>query len=119
MGVPFSCLWTILIFATIEILVLISKHKKSIIVFKRHTDEIFIIRIKQVECNDSFHELKRTLNNTSNLDWECEKPSDTVTFLDLDITINRKSKRFEHKMHVKRSSSFMQATKLSMSAKCS
>ena len=98
----FSCLWETLTFATMETLVLIPKHRKHVIVFKRCTDEIFTIWRKQGECDDSFHEFKRTLNNVSNLDWECEELSKTVNFLDFYMKMNRESKRFECKKHVKK-----------------
>ena len=85
-----------------EVMSLILKYRKNSIVFKRHIDDIFIIWRIQGEYDDGFNEFKRTLNNTSNLDWECEELSETVTFLDLDITINRKSKRFECKTHLEK-----------------
>ena len=43
MGIPFTCLWYMSTFATMKILVLIPKYRTNIIVFKRHTDDIFII----------------------------------------------------------------------------
>ena len=36
----------------------------------------------------------------SNLNWECKKLSEKVTFLDLDINI-KKSKTFDYKVHAK------------------
>ena len=55
MGSPFLCLWAILAFATIEMLVLMPKCRKNTIVFKRHIDDIFVIWRKQVEYDDSFN----------------------------------------------------------------
>ena len=49
MGSPFSYLWEILTFATMEMLVLMPKHKKNIIVFKRCIDHVFVIWKKQGE----------------------------------------------------------------------
>ena len=80
MGSPFTCIWTILILSIMEMLVLMPKHKKNVIVFKRHADDVLIIWRKQGEYDDSFQEFKRTLNNISNLDRECEELSEAVNF---------------------------------------
>ena len=86
----------------IEMLVLIPKYKNNVIVFKRRIDDIFVIWRKQGECDNKFQDFKNALNTISNLHWECEELSETVTFLDLDISINSRSRKFEDKMNVKK-----------------
>ena len=52
MDSPFTFLWSILTFATMETLVLIPKYEKNVIVFKRHAEDVFIIWRKQGEHDD-------------------------------------------------------------------
>ena len=43
MLIAFACLWTTLTFSTREMLVLITKYKNNIVVFKRCMDDMLII----------------------------------------------------------------------------
>ena len=40
--------------------------------------------------------------HTTNLNCECKELSETATFLDLDINVNRKLRTFECKTHAKK-----------------
>ena len=64
--------------------------------------DIFLIWKKQGQCDNTFPDFKQTLNTISNLNWEFEELSEAVKFLDLNISVNRKLRRFEHEVHVKK-----------------
>ena len=57
---------------------------------------------KQGECDNEFEELKKILNTISNINMECGELSESFTFLGLDVSMNRESKKFYHNMIVKK-----------------
>ena len=65
------------------------RYKKNIIIFKRCTDDVFVIWKKQVECYNEFEELKKIMNTISNINCKCKELNEKVTFSHFDISINR------------------------------
>lgn len=68
---------------------------------------MLIVWKRTSESDAEWTELKQHINRYSNLDWLAKKQSETDTFLDLQIWINRTNKRFEWKPNVKKENLFL------------
>ena len=101
MGNHFACMCDVFHFALVENLILESKHRKNILLLVRFTCDVLIIWKKVKKEPNDWKEFERCLNNVSNLNWVCEDLVEKVVFLDLEILIDRREKKFTHKPHTK------------------
>ena len=75
-------------FACHEIMTLIPKYSRYLLIFKRFIDDMFGIWIDDGTPN-AWENFKADTNNFGILTWEFKVPSQSVDFLDLTIIIER------------------------------
>ena len=96
MGTPCACMIASIYFAYHERTYILKKYKKNLIFYKRFIDDVFCLwhendtQIYMTE-SDTFKNFKRDMNNFGKLKWEFEKLTLTTTFLDLNVTLVKKS----------------------------
>jgi len=88
MGTSAACMWATIYFACHEIMTLIPKYGRYLLIFKRFIDDMLGIWIDDGTPN-AWENFKADTNNFGILTWEFEEPSQSVDFLDLTIIIER------------------------------
>lgn len=84
MGTSAACMWATIYFAVREINHLIPVYHQSLLLFVRFIDDMLGIWIGN---NEDWQQFQDDTNNFGILTWEFEKPSLSVDFLDLTISI--------------------------------
>ena len=84
MGTPVAVMWATLYFAYHEHMCLLPKYGTNLLYFKRYIDDIIAIWLGDAAAWSNF---VANLNNFGILKWEVEKPSLSVDFLDLTLTL--------------------------------
>jgi len=110
MGTSSAVMWATLYYGYHEVHTLIPKYGSSLLYFRRFVDDIFLIWLKDDTTKwDNFckdvnyfkHEINGELRGQ--LTWEIEKPTTTIDFLDLTLTINNgrvTSKTYQKSMNL-------------------
>ena len=86
MGTPCACVYATLFFAYYERTYIIPKYKQNILLYKRFIDDIFLVWKNNPNDPSAFKSFKQDLNDQCKLNWETEKLTKSVNFLDLTIT---------------------------------
>jgi len=86
MGTPAATLYSILTFGHHENENILNEFQHNILFYKRYIDDIFGIW-RDTPCNN-WEKFKSKLDQFGTLRWNVENPSNTTTFLDLELTIN-------------------------------
>jgi hypothetical protein len=95
MGTPAACSYATLSFGQYENKVLLPAFKGNLIFYCCYIDDVFGIWLPSTTNNDNtWSDLKQTLNNWGNLKWSLEEPSRKTNFLDLNIAIKHPNLHF-------------------------
>ena len=88
MGTSAACMWATIYFTCHEIMTLIPKYSRYLLIFKRFIDDMFDILLND-GTPDAWENFKADKINFGILTWEFEEPLQSVDFLDLTIIIER------------------------------
>jgi hypothetical protein len=85
MGTPAAPLYSTISYGYHENTKILPKFKDNLLYYKRYIDDVFGIWIPSPQ--NTWDQFKNTLNSFGKLTWNIEEPSNSTTFLDLNITI--------------------------------
>ena len=92
MGTPCACIYATIFFAWFEREFILQKYKDNLLFYKRQIDDIFGIWIDNPDNPNQWQQFNNDLNNYCKLQWNTEKLSKKVNFLDLTIWIDEQGK---------------------------
>jgi hypothetical protein len=99
MGTPPACAYATLYYALHEQFP-ISEYEDEIFFYRQYIDDIFAIWIPPAtDTTEKFNAFKSAINNFGTLTWTVKSPSQSVVFLDLQISI--RDNRIQTKMNEK------------------
>ena len=86
MGTPAACAYATITYGHFENSTILPNFQQNLMYYKRYIDDIFGIW-RDTPCNN-WEKFKSKLDQFGTLRWNVENPSNTTTFLDLELTIN-------------------------------
>ena len=107
MGTACACIYATLYFGYFERKLLLPKYKDNLILYKRMIDNIVIIWVPTSTQNNEWDSFIHNLNSCSSLSWETKKPSFRTHFLDLNIWINKKTRKIGYSTFQKEMNLFL------------
>ena len=105
MGTPCACILATIYYGFYERNFLLPKYKKYIAFYRRFIDDCFYIwndDLDTSESNIAFDEFKKDMDRFGRLRWTHTELSTNAIFLDLNISINKKTNELIFKTHQKK-----------------
>jgi hypothetical protein len=97
MGTPCACIYETIFFAWFERQHIFTKYTENFILYCRQIDDIFGIWKTNPAKPNEWENFKSDLNSYCKLKWNTEELSNSVTFLDLTISLDSKGKTISYR----------------------